>query len=145
VAEPLHVYLWSISRPMIIVPAPTGIVYCNQTDGVATVDRELEGWLLPIPTPDADVFRPRWWEKHHNHRIAGDEDTWRGICARIEAACRAPSSGAEGPIDLTVVDHPDNCEAWVHVSFSFADLGPPNGNQHLLVPMRGVLTWENCD
>lgn len=33
--------------PMIVVPAPTGIVYCDQVNGVACEYREVEGFADP--------------------------------------------------------------------------------------------------
>ncbi len=55
---PLHVYLWSLDAPVIIVPAPTGIVYCNQVNGCACVQEQLEGFLVPLPRIEASVFDP---------------------------------------------------------------------------------------
>jgi hypothetical protein len=142
--ERRYVYLWSLPNPAIVVPSATGIVYCNQTDGVATVHRELEGWLLPLPKCQAEVFEPHWWERHFNSRVSGDHEAWAQITQEIEAAVRSVASSGEAPTDLEVVPHRDNCEAWVHVSFLFPDLGP-NADRQAFVPMNGVLTWENCD
>ena len=118
-----YVYLWSIPNPVVVVPGKTGIVYCNQTDGVATVHRELEGWIIPLPKCDAEVFKPAWWEKHFNRRVSGDNEAWSVVVREIEAGVRNILSGGEAPTNLEVVSHPDNCEAWVHVSFLFPDLG----------------------
>lgn len=42
----------SSENPVIIVPAATGVVYCNQVDGVTTQHLELEGYLIPLPKLD---------------------------------------------------------------------------------------------
>ncbi len=139
-----YVYLWSLTNPAIIVPARTGVVYCNQTDGVATVHHELEGWLLPLPKVEANVFSPSWWERNYNRRVSGDETEWGDACRKMEAALRGMLSGGEAPTEIAVVDHPDNCEAWVHVSFLFTELGA-EGDGTNRVRLEGVLTWENCD
>jgi hypothetical protein len=138
-----RVYLWSLAGPVIVVPGATGILYCNQTDGVATVHRELEGWLLPISETKSDVFDADWWYRHYNRRREGDDGEWQDVCRRIESALRA-SAGPPSPVQVEVVPHPDNCEAWVHVAFAFIDLGP-NGQGHAMTRMQGVLTWQNCD
>jgi Family of unknown function (DUF6210) len=143
-ADERYVYLWSLPSPVIIVPGKTGIVYCNQTDGVATVHREAEGWLLPLPKVEDEIFTESWWYKHHNRRLAGDEEAWGEICRRIELALGRLQSGGEAPSALAVLPHPDNSEAWVHVSFLFTDLGP-TGEGSEQVPTKGILTWENCD
>ena len=53
-----RVFLWSLPNPVIIVPAATGVVYCNQVDGSACGRRELEGYLVPLPRVDSQVFSP---------------------------------------------------------------------------------------
>src|SRR5690348_8173651 len=98
--ERLYVYLWSLSNPVIVVPSATGIVYCNQTDGAATVHRELEGYVLPLPKCEAEVFDPAWWERHFNRRVSGDDEAWAEITRKIEAAVRSTLSGGEAPTDV---------------------------------------------
>ena len=138
------VYLWSLENPVIIVPGPTGIVYCNQVDGLATLQRQLEGWLIPLPRIEAKVLQPGWWYRNLNHRTPGDEQEWGQVCREIESALSVVLSSGEAPTQVTVLPHPDNCEAWVHVSFLFPELGR-DGSEDGRVPMQGVLTWENCD
>jgi hypothetical protein len=140
---PLYIYLWTIGTPLIVVPAPTGVVYCNQVDGVATQHRALEGFVVPLPSMDARVFRPDWWYRHFNRRAAGDEDAWAQVCREVEAAIASALSG-DIVRDLRVLPHPENCEAWIHVAFRLPDLGPEASGSDTL-PMEGVLTWENCD
>jgi hypothetical protein len=65
-------------------------------------------------------------------------------CREIEAAIASTLSSGEIVRALRVVDHPENCEAWVHVAFRFPDLGPEADGRDTL-PMEGVLTWQNCD
>lgn len=144
VALPKDVYLWSLANPVVIVPAPTGVIFCNQVDGVATVQRQLEGMLVPLPRMDAEIFDPSWWERNFNRRVRGDEIEWKSVCERIVAALNAALSGGETPTDFRVIAHPDNAEAWVHVSFRFPELGESaNGTE--LIAVEGVLTWQNCD
>jgi hypothetical protein len=144
---PRHVYLWSLANPVIIVPAPTGIVYCNQVDGVACQHRQLEGYLLPLPATDATIFRPDWWYRHHNHRYAGtpaDARAWADIAEQIERACAGLVGCGELPRDLRVIEDLDNVEAWVRVAFRWCDMGSDASGEQW-VPVEGVLTWDNCD
>jgi hypothetical protein len=126
------------------VPAATGVIYCNQVGGLACVHRALEGYLVPLPRVDDDVFSPEWWERHYNRRVAGDEGDWQAACRRIEHALAGLLSSGERPEHIEVVPHPENEEAWVHVVFDLPELGE-SGNDDEVVRLRGVLTWENCD
>jgi hypothetical protein len=136
----VRIWLDEIAGPVIIVPAATGVVYCNQVDGVACVHRELEGFLLPLPVNRASIFSPDWWYRSFNRRCAGDTDVWNEAMAEL---ARTVETGEE-VIDLRVESHPENSEAWVHVSFSLRDSGQADA---LAADgrIRGVLTWENCD
>ena len=80
--DPLYHHLF---EPTIIVPAATGVIYCNQVDGIACVQRALEGYLLPLPHIDDEIFSPDWWETNYNRRMAGDDHHWDEVCRRIAA------------------------------------------------------------
>jgi len=129
---------------VIIVPAATGVTYANHVDGIANVPRALEGYLVPLPRIDSQVFTPDWWEHQFNHRTPGDDDAWAEITKRIELVLAGCQAFGEAPHHIAVTPHADNAEAWVHVEFDlpqFDDAGVERGATHL----RGVLTWENCD
>ncbi len=139
----LRVYLWNLEGPLVIVAAPTGIVYCNQVDGVACDSGELEGFAVPICVPPSRVFTPTWWRKHYNRRVAGDEVLWEGVCNEIDVAMQAvdPLSVIKrARVDRTTA----GCEAWVPMHFDLCDFGP-EGDQEIVEARHGVLTWPNSD
>src|SRR6185437_17021269 len=117
--RPVHVYLWELDNPIIIVPAATGVIYCNQVDGVACDQRELEGFDLPLPRIDARIFSPHWWERHHNRRVDGDDAAWGRACGEIERALASVLSPAGRIRELRAIRPAESCEAWVHVAFLF--------------------------
>lgn len=142
--RPLRVYLWQLPSPAIIVPAQTGITYCNQVNGVATEHRELEGFLLPFPPVQSPVFDPRWWERHFNRRIPGEPtERWMQIVTEIERALNGVLSSGELAHNVRVIDDDFNVEAWVRVSFDFPD--DSDSTPSTIRRLEGVLTWENCD
>jgi hypothetical protein len=144
-AEPYRVDLCYLGGPVILVPAATGIIYANQVDGIACVQRELEGYLVRLPRLDDEIFAPEWWAKSYNRRVFGSpaaDAAWAEICARIEAAlARLPVDG-ECPERIRIVPHAENAEAWVHVAFDLAVPGETESGA-TCVPRRGVLTWES--
>jgi hypothetical protein len=142
---PRRIHLWSIGNPVIVVPAETGVLYCNQVGGVACLQRELEGFVVPLPRLDAQIFAPEWWERNFNRRLPGKDDAeWDELCRRMEAALGAVEAEGEGPRHIRVLPDPDSCEAWVHVAFELTDPGAA-GHEPATTPLRGVLTWQNCD
>lgn len=141
----LYVHLWSLPNPVILVPASTGITYCNQVDGVSCVQRALEGFVIPLPEMSSHVFNPDWWEKHVN-RGAAKADEWPMLCDAIEQAVRTAPSGGETVRELRVMrDASENAEAWVHVRFLLPNLGPDAQKATDWAPFEGILTWQNCD
>jgi hypothetical protein len=62
-----RVYLWDTIAPTLIVPWPTGVVYCQQAGGCACLAMEQEGFVIPFQDKDAleyPVFNPAvWYEK----------------------------------------------------------------------------------
>lgn len=136
----MRVLLWSIDTPMIIVPSNTGVVYCNQVDGVACVQRELEGFLIPLPVNRSRVFSPEWWYKHFNRRCKGDELAWADTMEELRRSIDVGDNIA----NFSVEEHVENCEAWVHVAFDLL-LAPDESDTQPSRRLTGVLTWENCD
>ena len=61
------IYLYSLDSPIIIVPAKTGIIYCNQVNGCSCHAKELEGYLIPLSYLNPITYRcfdPKmWYEK----------------------------------------------------------------------------------
>ena len=68
----IHVYLWDIDLESSLIIVPTRVTYAAQIDGVACVQRELEGVVVPLPKLSARVFTPDWWYKNYNRRTRGD-------------------------------------------------------------------------
>lgn len=63
--DKVRIELWGMGDPFlgVIVPAPTGIVWTNQTGGMCCAHPELEGFLVPLagegprePDPFENVF-----------------------------------------------------------------------------------------
>lgn len=58
------VELWDLQIHLtLIVHAPTGVFYSNQTGGTACAQPRLEGYAIPLNTyflPDPDPFLDRW-------------------------------------------------------------------------------------
>lgn len=53
--------LYDLKHPAILAEAPTGVVYTNQSGGVMCHHPEAEGFLIPLPPIEAQVFDPSWW------------------------------------------------------------------------------------
>ena len=145
--EPQRIDLCLLGGPVIIVPAATGVIFSNQVDGIACVQRELEGYLVHLPRFEDEIFVPEWWARNYNRRMFGSpahDAAWAAIWVSIEAAlARRPDEG-EWPANIRVVPHDENAEAWVHVAFDLPIPGQTASGQ-TFVPLRGVLTWESCD
>ena len=140
----MKVCLWSLASPVILVPSRTGVIYCNQVNGVATEHRELEGFLLPFPVIQASVFDPKWWERNYNRRVPGEpKERWVQIATEIERALNGVVASGQLAHNVHVLEDDANVEAWVRVEFDFNLISEtdPDTLQHL----NGILTWENCD
>jgi len=135
----------------LIVEAPTGVVYSNQTGGTACLQPELEGALLPLGN---------CVELPSNKLISPEED----LCEYFEGvhdgtgATNGLSDADADVIDAALdkwrigwvrVDRSrlrESHEAWV-----YALLSPEPEAQVPLFwgfdpyPARGVLTWSNSD
>lgn len=143
--------LYSLKQPAIIVKAQTGLVYSNQTDGVACSHPQQEGFLVLLaPAPGSRVFDPRWWYNGVqvlNNELFDEIETLLNGKYRFEWHIR----------DVRVDRSAHNQEAWIHVKFrgdfesrvmaggTFctdmnADPKPENYPEY-----EGILTWENCD
>ncbi|MBK9035543.1 MAG: hypothetical protein IPL61_30515 [Myxococcales bacterium] len=138
----LRIHLWAVPNPVIIVPAATGVTYCNQVDGGARTQRALEGYLVPLPRVDSQVFTPDWWEHTFPRRLPGDDAAWAEICGRVELVLAGCTSSGEAPTNIVVVAHLENAEAWIHVEFNLPQLDD-SGAAIEITRTRGVLTWEN--
>ena len=51
-----YVCLHRINTPTLIIPKETGIIYFNQVGGVSCIQKEIEGYVLPIPYLDPDIY-----------------------------------------------------------------------------------------
>jgi hypothetical protein len=64
----IRIDLYELDDPVILVPAPTGIRYRNQVNGVVCERRELEGYVLPLARTDDETFSADWWYANFNRR-----------------------------------------------------------------------------
>lgn len=143
--------LYALKQPAIIVKADTGLVYSNQTDGVACSHPHQEGFLVILrPVEKERIFDPNMWYKD---APALDDKLYDEIERVLNGAYRFDWHVS----DIRVDREASNCEAWVHVRFrgDFTDTGmtsggfSPNENGEPdpanYPEYEGILTWENCD
>lgn len=122
----------------LIVAWPSGVVYTNQTSGLACEHPEVEGVLVPLfdgighPAMHSlrQHFRGDW------HQLAEDDmDIVDGILRRNYL----------GFIKCDRKRSADSKEAWVHVLIE-EDTAPRIAQRILgFGPKSGVLTWPNSD
>lgn len=142
--------LYSLRQPAIIVKAETGLIYTNQTNGVACSHPSQEGFLVMLPPPGEKVrvFDPGFW---YNTMPALDDALYdeieevlnRGFLWHLH--------------DIRVNREASNYEAWVQVRcrgdfemgrfFAGSFTRDPNVDPRPedYPEYEGVLTWENCD
>lgn len=141
----MRVVLYNLRQPALIVKAKTGIIYTNQTGGVACHHPKQEGFLIPLrEAMRSKAFDPgRWYDE-----VPALDDK---MCDEIEAALNYRDFGWNIS-DIRVDRGAYNQEAWVHVRFrgDFEAKGfctdvndDPQPEKYPLY--EGILTWENCD
>jgi hypothetical protein len=140
--SPVTVRLYELTGLALIVPAPTGIVYVNQTGGHACYQCTQEGYLVPIgwrgEEPDAcDALLAHFtgpkWSGWCNERI--DVETADEIDRILSVSTRR-----EGiVVDRTKLN--DSWEAWVHLRIS----EPLVSLVDHAFPAHAILTWPNSD
>jgi hypothetical protein len=121
----------------LIIKAPTGVRYSNQSGGLACEHPEIEGFLVPLRTRAgrseittlAGMFRGAW------HRL---DD---GRADALDSALRRHGISSIR-VDRSMLS--ESREAWVHVIVSALENG--------FVPLagapaeaKGVLVWPNSD
>lgn len=124
----------------VVVALPTGVVYSNQTGGVACLQPELEGAFLPVNTqhPEGDpegleamlaaVFADG--SRRFDEQTANRVDQ---VLARFQETEGMRVDRSRGR---------SSHEAWVHVTTRQTPSGSVQG---LTEPLSGVLTWPNSD
>lgn len=139
-----RIYLWSLPNPVILVPAETNIIYCNQVNGIATEHRECEAFLIPLPWINSDIFQPIWWEQNCNRRHPNDtKEWWTSVFEKMEKVLNHLPFSGENPTNIQVIATDSNVEAWVQVQFQFPhDAGTNTSHFH---QWKGILTWQNSD
>jgi len=144
------VVLYDLKQPAIIVKSNTGIVYTNQTNGVACNHPSQEGFLIPLRSPDitCKVFNPHYW---YENMPALDDTLYDALEESLTTLTFWNIR------DIRVDRTAKNEEAWVHVKFrgdleqgsSFFAGGfasnPDKVNLEEYPLYEGILTWENCD
>ncbi len=143
-AAPLRIFLDPLPYPVVIVPAPTGVIYACQVGGTACLQREVEGYLVPLGALAHRIFSPAWWQHEYPRRTPGDDAAWRDACEVLDAALRGYDGGSDGPAALRAAVETDDVEAWVHVTLELPELDAQLV-RHGTVALRGILTWENSD
>ena len=137
----------------LVVEAPTGVVYSNQTGGYSCLQPELEGALIPLRN---DVELPSKKLLSPEHELC---DYFEGPPHKGTGAVRGLSGSDADVIDGVLdkwripwvrVDRErleQSHEAWVHVLVSPepSDTPAPLFRGFEPYPARAVLTWCNSD
>lgn len=129
-----RVYAWSLTQPMLLVPAHTGIIYRNQTRGHDCNQREETGFLLPLMTLGADGFND--W-----HDELCSQDMTPAVADMIDAWLKGC-----GGTDWLLVDRDRlelSEEGWVYVKAVDEPQGIETNGAITLGTM--ILVWKNCD
>jgi hypothetical protein len=134
------VLLYELGGLALVVPAPTGILYQNQTGGHACLQTRQEGYLVPFAGDAPDKC-----ERLLSH-FTGPK--WGGWCSEridVETADVIDNIVAEMPgRDQILVDRAkldSSWEAWVHVKVVGPLLALVEGD----TPAEAILTWPNSD
>ena len=166
-AKKTRVCLWGLDKPVLIVPASTGIVYFNQVGGCSCLQMELEGYLVPLPDPgnekcfNPDVWYrertdelppPRSWRKIGAAKLMlehNEENYWKWrkveTCIWWEQFCEDVEYWAhQQGIGLKVIKQGEKqLEAWMWVRYrQAAHLCEGDTKPEWI---RAILTWQNCD
>jgi hypothetical protein len=143
VAEQRHVNLWGLIDFFgAIVPAPTGILWTNQTGGTSCQHPEVEGYFLPLP------HSVLGWGDHFRLINVG----WGGgaydVALVQDFLAVNELTGLFEPAPDT--RHPFH-EAWVPVRIKSALENVPGSTSFVDVVLSGhlgvevILTYENSD
>lgn len=124
----------------LIVPAPSGVLWHNQTHGCACHQPELEGVLIPLSIPRA--------LSDHMYRRGELGPLTEAEADAIDELLRAmqlPLRCARDMVGEAAAGRPDldwSGEAWLWVESAGAGHLMGLGN---FGEVRGVLTWTNSD
>lgn len=134
------VQLWDYEGAGLIIPAPTGIVWSNQTGGMACHHPELEGYFLPVRVSESlfsdwccttDGFAKATWDG-----LSVAVGRALGPCWQFDTTRAADGQEAWIPVYST---HKDRCHCWMSEDQKLGDSTRP-------IDGRGaILTYENCD
>ena len=150
----------------IIIPAKTGIIYCNQVGGYACHQIEIEGYIIPLPPTffvklkegeKSNCDNPYWskyyLQEHFDKLFAPLDETtkYQGHCysdgideADAEYIEKAVSRNDFMDIKVDMCSLRDCEEAKIYV---YVDLKQYDEHNNEVEPLRirGILTWENSD
>lgn len=146
----LRISLADLHQPAIIVKAETGLIYTNQTNGVACSHPSQEGFLVLLPParPEIRVFNPGYW---YDEMPRLDDALYDEMEQALEQLTFWNIRKVQ--IDRSAKNH----EAWVHVRFrgdfgtqgifagGFSRCASRNSEPEGYPEYEGILTWENCD
>lgn len=140
--EPRAVELWGLSNFLgAIVPAPTGVVWTNQTGGTSCQHPEVEGYYLPLPnllgsSDEARLVNVGWGDGAYDTTLVQNFLEVNELTGLFEPApdTRFPLHEAWVPVRIkTVLASIPTCASFVDV---------------LLQGHRGceaILVYENSD
>lgn len=146
----MNVLLYDLVGLALIIAAPTGVTYQNQTGGTACLQPKIEGALVPIRN---DILLPDWTLESPEREL---NEYFEGPAHKGTGATGGLSVDDADLIDTVLetwnllwirVDRArlkDSHEAWIHVRLTrFDDAGLITGP--ITFPAQAVLTWANSD
>jgi len=124
---------------VLIVDYPTGITYSNLCNGASLYKKTAEGFLIPLPrfnNTKYPIFCGSWWYINHRQGCISFDQRKDYIVETLEKALNEENIWKTKLTDFKIRDMANSYEAWIYVSFKFAD----NEEQ-----MKGVITWVNSE
>jgi hypothetical protein len=124
----------------LIVPAPSGVVWYNQTHGCACYHPELEGVLIPLAIPRA--LSDYMYRRGELGPLTEAESDKIDEILRVEQLPLCCARDMIGEAASSLAGGEWSGEAWLWVESA--------GKEHLMGladfgRVRGVLTWTNSD
>ncbi len=136
-----RVDLIGLEQAALIVQAPTGVLYENQTCGISCLQESLEGVLIPITNePPLADFVEASYTMQLRKLTEGLPEIDDRVASEIDRLLASISSSEV----VTVNRHrlQDSHEAWVFVQVQAP--GDANGSIHPEHQrLTGILTWPN--
>lgn len=119
----MHILLYDLEQPALILLGKTGVTYQNQTAGMKCDQRTAEGALLPVPS---------YFVADIEGQLVDADGISEEQAAAIETAWRSADRNIRLTVNRDMLN--DSQEAWLHVIVNSSEHNGP-----------AVLTWENSD